>query len=139
MMRISQRLDYALRVLVLMADMPPGSRVAAGELAERLHLPRRFVEQQVSALARAGLVDCRRGASGGCQLDRPADEITVRDVVVAVQGEVLDIPRQADSATTEVWREASDALSDALGEWTIERLSARQRDIDAAGAHVYFI
>ena len=69
-MRVSQRLDYAVRLLVLLAAQPPGEHVVVGDLAERIGLPRRFAEQQVSVLARAGIVRCRRGASGGCTLGR---------------------------------------------------------------------
>ena len=75
-MRVSQRLDYALRALVLLAEQPPGEFVASGDLADRLGMPRRFVEQQVTLLAREGIVECRRGASGGCALAREATEVT---------------------------------------------------------------
>ena len=92
-MRIPQRLDYALRALVLLALQPEGEYIAAGDLAEHLGMPRRFVEQQVTVLARAGIVECRRGASGGCTLARAASAVTVLDVVEAVQGDVLDVPQ----------------------------------------------
>ena len=72
-MRVSQRLDYAVRALTALAQQPPGVYVAAGDIADGLGLQRRFVEQQFTGLARAGIVDCRRGAGGGCALLRPAD------------------------------------------------------------------
>jgi len=76
-MRVSQRLDYALRAIVLLAAQPPGDYVAAGDLADRLLMPRRFVEQQISVLTRAGIVESRRGSNGGAALSRPASEISV--------------------------------------------------------------
>ncbi|MCL4554764.1 MAG: Rrf2 family transcriptional regulator, partial [Actinobacteria bacterium] len=97
MMRISQRLDYALQATVFLAGLGPGEHVPAGTLAQRLSLPRRFVEQQVTALARAGIIDSRRGSSGGAALSRPACDISVLDVVEALEDVVLDVPRQADS------------------------------------------
>lgn len=138
-MRISQRLDYALRALVLLATAEPGRHVAAGDLADRLGMPRRFVEQQVTALARAGVVECRRGASGGCALARPAGDITVREVVEALQGEVLDVPHHNDSASAEMWAGAQAALADFLGSATLEQLAVRQREIDSTKTPMYYI
>lgn len=138
-MRVAQRLDYALRAAILLAEQPEGSWVVAGELAEHLQLPRRFVEQQVSALARGGVVACRRGAIGGCALSRPADEITVRDVVLALHGEVLDVPHQTASASAEVWKQASEALEGFLGSVTLAELAARQCELDASCGPMYYI
>lgn len=138
-MRVSQRLDYALRALVLLAMQPDGAYVAAGDLAERLNLPRRFVEQQVTELARAGVVTCRRGASGGCALARPADTISVGDVVLALEGQVLDVPHQTGSAVTEVWQRAAEKLEGFLLETDLASVAARQRKLDAAAAPMYYI
>lgn len=138
-MRISQRLDYALRALVLLATAAPGRHVAAGDLADRLGMPRRFVEQQITALARAGVVVCRRGASGGCALSRPSDEITVHEIVSALQGEILDVPHQADTATAEMWAAAEQALAHYLESVTLADLAARQRELDSLHAPMYYI
>jgi len=138
-MRVSQRLDYAMRALVLLATQPPGEHVAAGDLADRLGLPRRFVEQQVTALSRAGIVRCRRGATGGCVLSRQADEITVRDVVEALEGDVLDVPRQAGSATAEVWLAAAGALAETLDAVDLATVARRQRELDADTTPMYYI
>ena len=138
-MRVSQRLDYALRSLVLLAQQPEASWVAAGDLADRLGLPRRFVEQQVTALSRAGVVTCRRGAAGGCSLARPAEEIAVSEVVLALHGEVLDIPHQPDSATAELWQRASMHMAEYLSATTLAELAERQSEIDAESAPIYYI
>jgi Rrf2 family protein len=138
-MRVPQRLDYALRAVVLLALQPSGEYVAAGDLAERLSLPRRFVEQQVTALARAGIVRCRRGASGGCALARPADEITVLEVVEAVQGAVLDVPHVTDSAASALWGDAAEHLQDFFATVTLAELAERQRELDGAATPMYWI
>jgi len=138
-MRVSQRLDYALRVLVLLAMQPEGEHVAAGDLADRLNLPRRFVEQQVTALARAGVVSCRRGAAGGCSLSRPAAQVTVADVVVAIHGAVLDVPLQSGSAATELWHEAAVSLEGFLAGADLASMAVRQRELDASAAPMYYI
>ncbi len=138
-MRVSQRLDYALRALVLLAEQPPGSWVVAGDLAERLGLPKRFVEQQVTALARIGVVTCRRGATGGCTLARPAGDVTVAEIVRGLQGEVLDTPHQLGSASAEMWQQAAASLEDFLGAITLADLATRQRELDRQSTPMYYI
>jgi Rrf2 family protein len=138
-MRVPQRLDYALRALVLLALQPEGEYIAAGDLADHLSLPRRFVEQQITALARAGIVRCRRGASGGCALARESRDVTVFDVVEAVQGEVLDVPHVTGSAASAFWADAADELAGFLGTVSLEDLAQRQRDLDGAAVSMYWI
>lgn len=138
-MRVPQRLDYALRALVLLALQPEGEYIAAGDLADHLGLPRRFVEQQITALSRASIVRCRRGAAGGCALARSAREITVFDVVEAVQGEVLDVPHVTGSAASDLWSDAAEELSSFLATVTLVELAERQRDLDGAAATMYWI
>jgi Rrf2 family protein len=137
--RVSQRLDYTIRALTALAQQPPGVYIAAGEIADGLGLPRRFVEQQFTGLARAGIVDCRRGAGGGCALLRSADEITVAEVVRAVQRAILDIPHVTGSAVSEMWVAASASLELALEDTTLGDLAARQRELDAQAAPMYYI
>jgi Rrf2 family protein len=137
--RVSQRLDYTLRGLTLLAQLPPGTYVAAGEIADTLGLPRRFVEQQFSALARAGLVDCRRGAGGGCALTRLPADVTVGQVVRAVQGTVIDVPRVTGSAVSEMWSGAAAALESALDGVTLADLATGQKELDAQAAPMYYI
>jgi len=138
-MRVSQRLDYTLRGLTALARQAPGTYIAAGEIADELALPRRFVEQQFTGLARAGIVDCRRGAGGGCALLRPAEDITVGEVVRAVQRVVLDVPHITGSAVSEMWASASVSLELALEDTTLADLAARQRELDAQVAAMYYI
>lgn len=138
-MRVSQRLDYALRALVLLAEQPADEWIVAGDLADYLQLPRRFVEQQITSLSRAGVVSCRRGASGGCALARPADEITVSEIITALDGDILDVPQQVGLASAEVWREAADVLRAYFDGVTLSRLADRQRELDTARAPMYYI
>ncbi|MBW6468568.1 MAG: RrF2 family transcriptional regulator [Anaerosomatales bacterium] len=138
-MRVSQRLDYALRALTAIAALPPGTTMAAGEVADRLGLPRRFVEQQITLLAKQGLVVSQRGARGGCSLARPASEISVAEVVEALQGSVLDVPSVTDSAVSEMWADAARSLRDVLSETTLAGLVERQRAIDSSTIPMYHI
>jgi Rrf2 family protein len=138
-MRVSQRLDYTMRGLTALAERPFGTFVAAGELADELALPRRFVEQQFTVLARAGLVDCRRGAGGGCALARPADEIPVAEIVRAVQGTVLDVPQVSGSAVSEMWARSATELESGLANVSLAELSERQKALDATASPMYYI
>lgn len=138
-MRVSQRLDYTLRVLVAVAQRPAGSTVPVGEVARRLGLPKRFLEQQMTALAKQGIVRCRRGAGGGCALARPAEKITVAEVVRAVQGEILDTPHTEASATAEAWQHAEAALAGELEAVSIKDLAERQSAIDEQRSLMYYI
>lgn len=139
MMRVSQRLDYTLRMLVALGRLPQDTTSGAGELAVALGLPRRFGEQQMTALAKTGMVRARRGTGGGVSLAVPATQITVLDVVRAVQGEALDVPRTTDSATSELWQDVAVVLEEQLARTTLADLVRRQVEIDAAATPMYFI
>jgi Rrf2 family protein len=137
--RVSQRLDYALRGLVALAQRPAGTSVAAGEIADALALPRRFLEQQFTTLAQAGVVECKRGAGGGCSLARPAAEVTVADVVRAVEGSVLDVPRASGTVASDMWVDVEHALEGVLAGISLADLAARQDLLDASTAAIYYI
>jgi Rrf2 family protein len=137
--RVSQRLDYALRGLVALAQHPGGTFTAAGEIADDLSVPRRFLEQQFTALAQAGILECRRGAGGGCALARPADTVTLADVVRALEGAVLDVPRTSGTVASEAWAEVARSLEGAMAGVTLGQLAARQDRLDANASAVYYI
>jgi Rrf2 family cysteine metabolism transcriptional repressor len=86
MFRVSQKTEYALRAVVELAMREGQERVPAREIADAQRIPLRFLEQQLATLHKAGLVRSFRGAGGGCRLARPAAEITVGDVVDAMEG-----------------------------------------------------
>jgi Rrf2 family protein len=137
--RVSQRLDYALRGLVALAQRPDGTAVAAGDIADSLSLPRRFLEQQFTALAQSGLLECRRGAGGGCTLARSADEITVAEVVRAIEGVALDVPRTSGTIVTEMWEDVARELDETFARITLSDLVTGQDRLEASMAAVYFI
>jgi Rrf2 family protein len=137
--RVSQRLDYTLRGMIALAASGDSAPMAAGEIAERLGLPRRFLEQQFSVLAKRGLLSCQRGAGGGCRLARSSDQITVGDIVRAIEGRVLDVPQVASSAASDLWAAVSDSLDAAVDRVTLAELAQRQRSIDESRTAMYFI
>jgi len=137
-MRVSQRLDYTLRTLVEVARAG-GEFVSVGELAESMGLPRRFAEQQMTTLAKHSIVTCKRGAGGGCSLARPAEEITVGEVVRAIQGTAVDIPQNAGSAVAEMWARMAEGLEQALESETLADLAARQDTLARDSSAMYYI
>jgi Rrf2 family protein len=86
-MRISAKADYAVRAAAELAEAEPQGRPVKGEqLAAAQHIPQKFLENILADLRYGGLVRTRRGAEGGYALTRPATEISVADVLRAVEG-----------------------------------------------------
>jgi Rrf2 family protein len=85
-MRISAKVDYAMRALVELAADGSGGPVTSERLAEAQGIPQKFLQNILLELRRAGIVASHRGPDGGHALARPADAITVADVIRAVDG-----------------------------------------------------
>ena len=89
MLKISQKLEYAMRAMIELAQRRrEDALVPAREIAERQQVPLRFLEQQLGALSRAGLVESFRGSGGGCRLARAPGEITVAQIADAIEGQM---------------------------------------------------
>ena len=89
-MRISAKADYAVRAAVELASA--GDDPIKGErLAESQGIPLQFLEHILLELKHNGIVRARRGAKGGYWLARPADEVTIADVVRAVEGPIAHV------------------------------------------------
>lgn len=87
MLKISQKLEYAIRAMIELAlRQDSGQLVPAREIASAQQIPLRFLEQQLGALGRAGVVESFRGAGGGCRLARPAADISVAEIADAIEG-----------------------------------------------------
>ncbi|MEV0171277.1 Rrf2 family transcriptional regulator [Streptomyces sp. NPDC050803] len=92
-MRISARADYAVRAVLELAVRQggDGDPVKAEAVAVAQDIPHKFLEGILGDLRRAGLVDSRRGGNGGYRLARDASEITVADVIRAVDGPIVSV------------------------------------------------
>ena len=90
-MRVSAKTDYALRALVELAASGDGGTVKGERLATSQGIPLRFLENILLQLRHAGLVESRRGAEGGYRLARPADEVTLADVIRAIDGPLAGV------------------------------------------------
>lgn len=89
-MRVSAKADYALRAVIELAAAGEGP-VKGERIAQAQEIPLKFLENILGELRHAGIVRSQRGAEGGYWLARRADEITVADVVRAVEGPIANV------------------------------------------------
>ncbi len=92
-MHITAAADYAVRAALTLAarEAEGGPPVTADELAEAQQLPRKFLDQVLGSLRRAGLVHSQRGAQGGYRLAVHASDVSVADVIRAVEGPMAHV------------------------------------------------
>jgi Rrf2 family transcriptional regulator, cysteine metabolism repressor len=90
-MMFSTKAEYGVRVMVELARGIDGEPVPLAEIAARGGLPLAYLEHLVARLRKAGLVDSRRGSRGGYMLARPAAEITMAEIVEALEGSIAPI------------------------------------------------
>ena len=110
-MRVSAKVDYALRACAELADAG-GGPVKGDRLAQAQQIPVKFLENILLDLKHAGLVQSQRGAEGGYWLAQPPERIAVADVIRAVEGPIANVrgmrPEQVEysgpaAALREVW------------------------------------
>jgi len=87
---ISAKVDYAVRALCTLAD-GDGQAVTAESLAKSQGLPAKFLESILNDMRRAGLLLSQRGAEGGYRLSRPAESISVADVIRPLDGPLAEV------------------------------------------------
>jgi Rrf2 family protein len=89
-MRVSAKVDYALRATAELAAAPPGP-VKGERLASSQQIPLNFLENILLELRRSGIVASQRGADGGYWLAKPAAEVAIADVIRAVEGPIATV------------------------------------------------
>jgi Rrf2 family protein len=87
-MQITRQADYALRAMLYLAQLEPTQRAATSQIAEEQHIPPSFLAKIISQLSIAGLIHTSRGARGGVSLARQPEEVTVLEVVEAIDGPI---------------------------------------------------
>jgi len=88
-MRLSARVDYALRAMSELAAANAPRTVE--QLSEAQHIPNKYLESILGELRRTGLLRSQRGPEGGYRLSRPAEEISIADVIRALDGELANV------------------------------------------------
>ncbi|MEO1170206.1 MAG: Rrf2 family transcriptional regulator [Pseudomonadota bacterium] len=86
-MQISKGVEWAAHAAALMCALPPGKGLRAEALARYHGVPGPYMAKQMQALSKAGIVHAARGKHGGYRLARPADRITLWDVMTAIEGD----------------------------------------------------
>jgi Rrf2 family protein len=118
-MQITRQADYAVRAVYHLTKLGPESRAATSQIAEEQHIPPSFLAKIISQLSVAGLLHTSRGARGGVSLARDPEEISLLDVVEAIDGPILLNECVADSGACDftencpmrpIWSEAQQDL-----------------------------
>jgi Rrf2 family protein len=133
--RISAKVDYALRAAIELADAAP-EQVKGERLAAAQAIPHKFLESILADLRNGGIVASQRGAEGGYRLARPAAEITVADVIRVVEGPIASVrgarPDQVEYVGSalplkDTWIELRSAMRGVLEQTTLADLVERGR------------
>jgi Rrf2 family protein len=141
-MQLTRAADYAVRVMIHMAGLPPGTRASRSELAEAVECPEQFLSKVLQSLTRGGLVVSHRGNTGGFELPADRRAATLLEVVEALEGRIrLNLcltsehacTRQAWCPAHDVWAEAQESLISVLQKATISDLAERAAARKAGG------
>ncbi len=152
-MRVSAKSDYALRALIEMAVRADGRAMSAEELSRLQEIPHGFLQAILADLRRSDIVLSQRGQSGGWRMARAADDVTVADVIRAVDGPLVSVYGLRPESVTynesagvlqHVWIAARRSLRDVFEEVSIQQLAdgrmpkavtSRTADEDAWESH----
>jgi Rrf2 family protein len=145
-MRVSAKSDYALRALIELATTAAAGAVSADELGRRQDIPHGFLQAILADLRRAGIVVSLRGQAGGWRLARDPGEVTVADVIRAVDGPLVSVYGLRPEAVSynetaqllqPVWIAARSALREVFEAVTIRHLAEQSlpRAVQARTRH----
>ena len=152
-MRVSAKSDYALRALIELAARAESGPVSAEELGRAQEIPHNFLQAILADLRRAGIVISQRGQAGGWRMARPPEDVSVADVIRAVDGPLVSVYglrpeavayNESAQVLQHVWIAARSSLRDvfekvsikALAEGRLPRsVAARTADEDAWQPH----
>lgn len=147
-MKLSTRSTYGVRAMLALASEYGRGPIMVKEIADRQNLPATYLEQLMTLLRKANLVNATRGAKGGYVLSRPPSEITVAEVIETLEGqiELSECPSGAGCcgkpetcALRDLWEEGTQALTDVFGRVTLAKLVERQREKESAPVLMYSI
>lgn len=131
-MQLTRAADYAIRVMIHLAGLPPETRASRAELAEAAECPEQFLSKVLQSLTRAGLVLSHRGNTGGFELPNVHRAASLLEVVEAIEGPIrLNIclnserscARQEWCPAHDVWVNAQAAVARVLRDATISNLA----------------
>jgi Rrf2 family protein len=149
-MKVSQRVTYGIMAAVDLAMNAQETPIQARAIARRQGIPVRFLEQVLNAMKKAGLVDSLRGAQGGYRLQKEPSNLSVAEILEALDGPVFHRTFQGrpefDRYLTkqelllgQVWKQVAQAEHEVLQRISIEDLAGRQRAIESRRSPMYHI
>ena len=131
-MMISTRGRYALRILIDLAEHQQDGYITLKEAADRQEISQKYLESIIKILVRADYVEGVRGKGGGYRLSRPANEISVQDVLQLTEGTLVPVAcledgakpcsRRADCRTISLWEGLDQVVSEYPRGYTIQDL-----------------
>ena len=139
MFRFSLRTEYGLRALMELAARWGEGPVSAREIADHQNIPLRFLEHQLTALSKAGIVSSYRGAGGGSTLARAPEEVAIFDVISVLEGPIAAMfclephdescPQTHQCGLQELWGRVETAVRDVFERTTLADLVHRHREL----------
>jgi Rrf2 family iron-sulfur cluster assembly transcriptional regulator len=140
-MKLTRGGEYGIRGVLYLAQQNDGKVNMLSAIAKAQDVPPRFLAKIFQALAKAGVVKSHRGAKGGFSLARPASEITIKDVVEAVEGPINlnvcligqgECDRDATCTMHPVWLEAQDKMMSVLAKANFADLAKTNGNVEIA-------
>jgi Rrf2 family transcriptional regulator, cysteine metabolism repressor len=126
-LNISVKSEYALHAIFDLATQTPGEPVKIADISRRQKIPQKFLELILAGLKQGGFVESRRGAEGGYRLARPADQITVGQVLAFVE-QARKTRRGAPDAFTDLWKRVDSAIAGIIDTITFAELARRWKE-----------
>ena len=136
-MKISTKGKYGLRAMIDLAQYSGQEAVSISSIAQRQKISESYLEQLMAKLKKSGLVISTRGAAGGYRLERPASEISVGDVLRALEGDVRAVICTAQTeegcegeelcVTKYVWQRINESIEKTVDEMMLDQLVAESR------------
>jgi Rrf2 family protein len=139
-MQLTKAADYAVRIMIHMAQLPQGHRERTAVLAKAGGIPREFLSKVLQRLVKVGFLRSHRGSSGGFQLALPAAQVSLLDVVEAIEGPTHlnqclisehACERHATCAAHPVWIEAQEQVVKVLGGVSLAEMATTIRTGDS--------
>jgi len=136
-MKLSTRARYGLRAIVDLATYYNTKPVMLKDIAKRENISLKYLEQIMIKLTGAGIVQGIRGLKGGFVLSKPANEITLYEIIKALEGSLspvgcIDQPKLCkkfnDCVTKFVWQKLKNAISDVLNSITLEDIVQQKKE-----------
>ena len=149
-MKVSLRSTYGIMAAVDLAMQNGSAPIQAKSIARRQGIPARFLEQVLHAMKRAGLVSSLRGAQGGYVLSKKASELSVAEILEALDGPFLAVAGlngqnhlrpsgKSNALLAKVWDRVYEAERQVLEAITVEELAGQQRQLEQQRTLMYHI